>query len=616
MMMDDDMSLVREFAASRSEAAFAALVERHLGLVHSSALRQAQDSDLAGEITQAVFLILARKAASLGPQTILSAWLCRTTRYAAADAVKARHRRRVREQEAYLQSTLNRPDDDAWERLAPLLDDALAELGGTDRAALVLRYFENKTAREIAGALRMEEGAAQKRVVRALEKLRASFIKRGVTLTATAIAGAVAANSVQAAPTGMAVTVAAAATGTAVGGSTLTILKGALKVMAWAKVKTAVVASGGALLLAAGTTAFVLAWAPVYPPGSTAWQIQGEIIYSNATWGYANKFILQLAAHGAWHLTELSSGDKDAQAVELACDGVDFYTLSHGAAGGSLIKGRDFEYYDSGRIISGSTENLPGSTASLWWLFCSPYSLGISGEGECPGFYRFSLPDNTDKPGYFEHSVANPLPRLGLESAKMFISRPKTPDELPAVTLATTNSGVLKGIVYPKTAVVIRYDDFRRGPDGSRAILEKTTIHCEVVARIPNPTSVLPVLNNPTQVTDERTAGWLIRYVGTHWATSGEVRQMLKSGDALVMPSFPRWVTSQDRRQMSREMQRMIKSGNAGVSPIRPPSLGHNYSPGVRWLLAVMVLTSTVLGTRLFLTLRKRRVNEHNSNML
>jgi RNA polymerase sigma factor (sigma-70 family) len=256
-MMSDDMTLVREFVASHSEPVFAALVERHISLVHSSALRQVGDAHLAEEITQAVFIILARKAAALGPKTVLAAWLYRTTRYAAADALKTMRRRHAREQEAYMQSTLNQPDDDAWAQLAPLLDDALNELGETDRAALVLRYFENKTAREIATTLRMEENAAQKRVARALDKLRARFVKRGVTLAATVIAGAVAANSVQAAPMGLAVTVTTAtAKGAAVGGSTLTIIKGALKIMAWTKAKTAVVVT---VVTLAGLTATTVA---------------------------------------------------------------------------------------------------------------------------------------------------------------------------------------------------------------------------------------------------------------------------------------------------------------------------------------------------------------------
>ena len=244
------MTLVREFAVNQSEPAFAALVERHIGLVHSAALRQVGDAHLAEEITQAVFIILARKAASLGPKTILSAWLYRTTRYAAADALRSRRRRQAREQEAFMQSTLNEPEADAWAQLAPLLDDALAELGETDRTALVLRFLENKTAHEIAGALRMKEAAAQKRVARALEKLRAIFMKRGVTLTATVIAGAVAANSVQAAPAGLAGKISViAAKGTAVTTSITTIVKGTMKIMTWMKLKLAVYVGATAMLV-------------------------------------------------------------------------------------------------------------------------------------------------------------------------------------------------------------------------------------------------------------------------------------------------------------------------------------------------------------------------------
>ena len=257
-MMSDDMMLVREFAAKQSEPAFAALVERHIALIYSAALRQVGDTHLAEEITQAVFIILARKAASLGTKTILSTWLYRTTRYAAADALSARRRRQAREQEAFMQSTLNQPDADAWAQLAPLLDDALAELGETDRTALVLRFFENKTAREIAVALRMKENTVQKRVTRAMEKLRAIFMKRGVTLTATVIAGTVAANSVQAAPVGLAVKVSVlAAKGAVVTTSITTIVKGTLKIMTYAKLKLAIGITAGILLTGGAVTVAV-----------------------------------------------------------------------------------------------------------------------------------------------------------------------------------------------------------------------------------------------------------------------------------------------------------------------------------------------------------------------
>ena len=114
-MNQDDMALVREFADHQSETAFATLVERHVGLVYSAAFRQTGDAHLAEEVTQAVFIVLARKAATLGQQTVLPAWLYRTTRFSAGNALKIQHRRQAREQEAYMQSTLQ-PDETegAW----------------------------------------------------------------------------------------------------------------------------------------------------------------------------------------------------------------------------------------------------------------------------------------------------------------------------------------------------------------------------------------------------------------------------------------------------------------------------------------------------------------------
>jgi uncharacterized protein (TIGR03435 family) len=251
--MTDDMALVREYARDRSETAFATLVSRHLNLVYSVALREVRDPHLAEEVAQAAFIILARKAGALGPRTILSGWLCRTARYVSAELLRSQHRRQRREQEAYMQSLLNEKESGAWMQIAPLLETAMAQLGEQEHNAIVLRFYEGKALKQVGAALGTGEDAARMRINRALEKLRKFFARRGLTLSAALITAAVSANAVQAAPVGLATTVTAAAVqGTAVTTSTLTLIKGALKLMAWTKAKTAIV-SGVVVLLAAGT---------------------------------------------------------------------------------------------------------------------------------------------------------------------------------------------------------------------------------------------------------------------------------------------------------------------------------------------------------------------------
>jgi len=266
------MELVRQYAAHRSEGAFAALVSRHTNLVYSTALRRVNNPQLAEEITQAVFIILARKAGSLGDQTILPGWLYRTACFVSGSALKQEHRRQQREQEAYMQSTLNEAGTDAaWKQMSPLLEEAMLRLGETDRDALVLRFFEGRTLNEVGSALGASEDAAKKRVNRAVEKLRGFFTKRGVVLSAGALTAAISANSVQAAPAALAKTATAVALtkGVTASTSTLTLIKGAWTVMAWTKTASVAVAVIIALL-AVGTTAVVITEIAAHRP--QVWQ--------------------------------------------------------------------------------------------------------------------------------------------------------------------------------------------------------------------------------------------------------------------------------------------------------------------------------------------------------
>ena len=251
----DDMALVREYAASNSETAFETLVSRRVGFVYSAALRQVRDPLMAEEVTQAVFIILAQKAGKISDKTLLTGWLFRTTRFAALAQIRAAARRRRHEQEAQMQSELQQTAaDEFWRQMSPLLDEALATLGETDRQAVLLRFFENKSLAEVGTQLGTAEDTARKRVSRALEKLHRYFSKRGVSSTTAIIAGAISANSVQAAPMALAkaVTTVAIAKGAAASGSTLTLIKGVLKIMAWAKAKTAIIVGAG-ILVATGT---------------------------------------------------------------------------------------------------------------------------------------------------------------------------------------------------------------------------------------------------------------------------------------------------------------------------------------------------------------------------
>ena len=213
--MTDDLQLLREYVAARSDAAFAELVRRHLGLVYHSAMRQlGGDSHLAEDVTQGVFLLLAQKSRSLLRHPNFTAWLHTTAHFKVSEVRRAERRRRAREEAAHLMHDLTQsePSNADWEHLRPMIDEVLLELKDSDREAVLLRFFEERSFADVAAHLQLTENSAHKRVERALAKLHEHLARRGVKSTAGALAATLTGQAALAAsPAGLAASVTGAA---------------------------------------------------------------------------------------------------------------------------------------------------------------------------------------------------------------------------------------------------------------------------------------------------------------------------------------------------------------------------------------------------------------------
>jgi RNA polymerase sigma factor (sigma-70 family) len=265
--MTDHRTLLAEYAANGSEEAFRELVARYIDLVYSTAVRLVNgDTHRAEDVAQTVFADLARLAGTFSQDVMLGGWLHRRTWHVATTLMRNERRRQNRERQAAEMNTLQDNPEGQFERIAPLLDEAINQLGASDRAAIVLRFFEHRDLRAVGVALGSNEDAAQKRVSRAVEKLRCHFARRGIVASSTVIASVIAAHAVHAAPAGLASAVTTASLAGAAGSSSFVLASAWLKTMLVNKttlIAAAVILTATAVSISTVKTQHARANAPV-----------------------------------------------------------------------------------------------------------------------------------------------------------------------------------------------------------------------------------------------------------------------------------------------------------------------------------------------------------------
>ena len=249
-----DIELLDAYASQRSEDAFRELVARHVDFIYSAAMRQLRNPHLAEEATQSAFIALAGKAGRLGRNTVIAGWLHHAVHFAALNLRRSEARRKHWEEQAATMSVPGHTDAVFQELALPQVDGALAELSASDRDSVILRFFHQQSFRDVAQTLGTSEEAAKKRVARALERLRGLLARRGVAISAVALATGLAQMPVTAAPAALSSTLASLAVSTAVPTGPITAI---LNLMKTTKAKFAVAIT---LVLLLGFAAFLWAY--------------------------------------------------------------------------------------------------------------------------------------------------------------------------------------------------------------------------------------------------------------------------------------------------------------------------------------------------------------------
>ena len=254
----DDSQLLAEYVRTRSTDALGQLIERHIDFVHAAAVRQVHDAALAEDVTQAVFIILTRKAASIRPESLIG-WLFNTTRYCAANARNSELRRRRHERQAAKPEVQMQSDDS----VAVPLDNALAALRSSDRQVVLLRFMEQRDFAEVATVLGISEQTARRRLSRAVERLRHLLSAAGSLLPSAAVLETLSTATPKAPVHLLAKTIATAtAAGAATSGAAGSLAAQTIHMMTWLKLKIAAAILLAAAVAGAGSVAVVKTIAP------------------------------------------------------------------------------------------------------------------------------------------------------------------------------------------------------------------------------------------------------------------------------------------------------------------------------------------------------------------
>ncbi|MDB6079562.1 MAG: polymerase, sigma-24 subunit, subfamily [Akkermansiaceae bacterium] len=209
--MKRDAENLRQFIATGDQAAFSRMVADHAAMVHGVAMRRAHDRGQAEDVTQMVFAILARKAGSV-PAENLAGWLHRVAFIQASSVHRSEARRREVMQQIPISPMIDDPNIPAaaWRDIRPHLDEVMGRLEMPDRQLVILRFFEQRSFREISEVTGRTEEAARKQIRRVLDRLAALLRRRGIVAPGTAL-GAILAAQVLTSPPASAALLASAA---------------------------------------------------------------------------------------------------------------------------------------------------------------------------------------------------------------------------------------------------------------------------------------------------------------------------------------------------------------------------------------------------------------------